>query len=205
MTHHRPSEVPLTSIPSLRTIPAEEPRWCHGSIGGCPSPSASEERLLVASLALGLGRPFKVEFHLGGPMKKLLVLFMLGTGGFCAVLGGGSRAGMAQDKPNQDQPGVETLLRGPVHEAYAAPQSLDPKPSPIVPKQPPEPIPEMPPDQKPEGSHVVWISGYWAWDDDQAQYVWVSGFWRDLPPGKRWIPGHWGQLDNGWQWTTGFW
>ena len=138
-------------------------------------------------------------------MKKLLVLFMLGTGGFCAVLGWGSRAGMAQDKPNQDQPGVETLLRGPVHEAYAAPQSLDPKPSPIVPKQPPEPIPEMPPDQKPEGSHVVWISGYWAWDDDQAQYVWVSGFWRDLPPGKRWIPGHWGQLDNGWQWTSGFW
>ena len=104
-----------------------------------------------------------------------------------------------------NQEGVEAQTRGPVHEAFAAPQSLDPKPSPIVPQKPPEPVPEAPPEEKPDGSHVVWISGYWAWDDDTAQYMWVSGFWRDLPPGKRWVPGNWSAVAGGWQYSSGFW
>jgi hypothetical protein len=139
-------------------------------------------------------------------MRMLGVL--LGIGAVCslALLWHEPNASVAQPPPPADQQeGVEVLTRGPMHEAYAAPQSLDPKPSPLVPKAPPEPVPESPPDQKPDGSHVVWISGYWAWDDATAEYMWISGFWRDLPPGKRWLPGHWAEVQGGWQWTSGVW
>src|SRR5262245_60231097 len=48
------------------------------------------------------------------------------------------------------QAGVEVQARGPVHEAYAQPNGSDPRPGPVVNKQPPDPVPETPPDQKPE-------------------------------------------------------
>jgi WXXGXW repeat (2 copies) len=137
-------------------------------------------------------------------MKQIAVLFMMGTVGLFAVLIGGSSARAVKDKDPM-QEGVEVMTRGPMHEAYAAPQGLDPKPGPIVPKAPPERVPEVPPDQKPEGDHVVWIPGYWAWEDDTAEFMWISGFWRDTPPGKRWIPGNWSENSGGWQWTSGFW
>lgn len=138
-------------------------------------------------------------------MKKLGVFFLMSALFACAVATDKRPLDAAQDQPAPDQEGVEPQTRGPVHEAFAAPQSLDVKPSPIVPKEPPAPVPEMPPDEKPDGSNVHWISGYWAWDDDTAQFLWVSGFWRDLPPGKRWVPGNWSQVNGGWQWTSGFW
>lgn len=119
----------------------------------------------------------------------------------CAVSG----STMTPAQEPVPQPGVDPQLRGPVHEAFAVPVGLDPKPLPIVPQQPPNPVPESPPDQKPQGNQVVWISGYWGWDEDTAQYLWVSGFWRDVPPGKRWVPGHWSQVQGGWQYTRGFW
>ncbi len=101
--------------------------------------------------------------------------------------------------------GVEVLARGPVHEAYAEPTEVRPQPSPLVTKQPPEPINELPPDQKPEGEDVQWIPGYWGWDQDQADYLWVSGFWRTPPPGRQWVPGNWQQVEGGWHWVPGFW
>src|SRR5262249_12487033 len=103
------------------------------------------------------------------------------------------------------QDGVEVLARGPVHEGYAEPASARPKGNPVVAKDPPRLIEEMPADQKPEGDNVQWIPGYWAWDDDRADFLWVSGFWRVPPPGRRWMPGHWNQLAGGWQWVPGFW
>jgi hypothetical protein len=136
-------------------------------------------------------------------MKKLIVVMM--TGALSSLLIGRPGAALEQDQADKPQEGVEVLTRGPMHEAYASPESLDPKPSPIVPKQPPEPVPEMPPDQKPDGSQVIWISGYWAWDDDSADFSWISGFWRDVPPGKRWVPGHWTEAGGGWQWISGLW
>jgi hypothetical protein len=63
----------------------------------------------------------------------------------------------------------------------------------------------MPPDQKPEGSNVQWIPGYWSWDDEKGDFVWISGIWRDTPPDRQWVPGHWLQVDNGWQWVAGYW
>ena len=101
--------------------------------------------------------------------------------------------------------GVEVLARGPVHEAFALPGNTQPESGPVVTKPPPDSIEEVPPDQKPEGDNVQWISGYWAWDDDQGDYLWVSGCWRVPPPGRRWLPGHWQEIDKGWLWVAGFW
>src|SRR5689334_4545229 len=102
-------------------------------------------------------------------------------------------------------PGVEILTRGPVHEAYAEPNDPTPRPTPVVPQQPPEPIPELPPDTRPEGENVQWISGYWFWDEESRGFLWVSGFWRDVPPGHQWVSGYWQQVTDGWQWVPGFW
>lgn len=109
----------------------------------------------------------------------------------------------AQDAPPPVPKGVEVLARGPVHEAFASPTS-EPMPTKPVAKKPPAPIEEIPPEEKPEGE-VVWISGYWAWDDDRNDFLWVSGIWRTLPPGKQWVSGYWREVGSEWQWVPGFW
>src|SRR5438874_12728736 len=84
---------------------------------------------------------------------------------------------------------VEILARGPVHEAYAEPSEREPKPTPVVPKEPPKPVEELPPDQKPEGDNVQWVPGYWQWDADRTDFLWVSGFWRNAPRAGPGSPG----------------
>jgi len=100
---------------------------------------------------------------------------------------------------------AEPLLRGPLHEAFAEPVPLNPQPATIVPKQPPEPIDELPPEAKPADENVIWIPGYWAWDDERQDFIYVSGVWRVPPQDRRWIPGYWTQADGGYQWVSGFW
>ena len=34
---------------------------------------------------------------------------------------------------------------------------------------------------KPDGANVVWVTGYWAWDDMRKDFIWISGIWRDTP------------------------
>ncbi|MFO0844424.1 MAG: hypothetical protein U0797_18845 [Gemmataceae bacterium] len=110
----------------------------------------------------------------------------------------------AQDAPPPPVPqGVEVQARGPVHEAFASP-TAEPTPTRPVPKKPPAAIEEVPPDEKPDGD-VVWIGGYWAWDDDRADFLWVSGVWRTQPPGRRWVAGYWREEGTQWQWVPGFW
>jgi hypothetical protein len=99
--------------------------------------------------------------------------------------------------------GVEVLARGPVHEAFASP-TTEPVPTKPVPKQPPKSLDEMPPAEKPEGN-VLWIGGYWAWDDERNDFLWVSGTWRTPPPGKRWVAGYWREDGDKWTWVPGFW
>src|SRR5262245_37707967 len=70
-----------------------------------------------------------------------------------------------EDLPLQNP--VEVLTRGPVHEAYAQPFTVQNGPGNAVPKEPPPPVPEEPPDQKPEGDSAQWIPGYWAWDAER--------------------------------------
>jgi hypothetical protein len=100
--------------------------------------------------------------------------------------------------------GLEVRAKGPVHEAFATP-ATDAKPTPIVMQQPPDPIEELPPEEKPAGDNVVWIPGYWHWDEDDQQFIWVSGFWRAVPAGRVWVPGWWRAVSGGWQWVPGFW
>jgi hypothetical protein len=110
----------------------------------------------------------------------------------------------ADEGPDLGQ-GQEVLTNGPVHEAFAEPTVANPTPSLVVQKQPPEPIEEMPPDVKPDGANVVWVTGYWAWDDMRKEFIWVSGIWRDTPPNHVWVTGYWNQVADGYQWTPGFW
>ena len=99
--------------------------------------------------------------------------------------------------------GVEVQARGPVHEAFAS-LTGEPEVTKLIPKQPPKPLDEMPPEEKPEGD-VLWIGGYWAWDEDRKDFLWVSGIWRTPPPHKQWIAGYWREEGEAWQWVPGFW
>jgi hypothetical protein len=129
-----------------------------------------------------------------------VALFPLGL----AVLLISCEPGLTQDPP-PPPPGVEVEARGPVHEAFAQPTTSQPTQGPVITKQPPAQIDEVPPDQKPDGDSVLWIPGYWAWNDDTSDFIWVSGCWRVPPPGQRWMPGHWQQVDGGWVWVSGLW
>ncbi|MBI3821420.1 MAG: YXWGXW repeat-containing protein [Planctomycetes bacterium] len=105
--------------------------------------------------------------------------------------------------PGEVPKGVEVLTRGPIHEAFASP-TTEPKATPQIAKKPPVPIEELPPEEKPEGD-VIWIGGYFAFDDDRADFLWVSGCWRVKPTGKEWVPGYWRETNTMWQWVPGFW
>jgi hypothetical protein len=110
----------------------------------------------------------------------------------------------AADASAVDQEGVETLTRGPIHEAFANPADTDPRPSPVVPDKPPPDVPEQPPAYQPEGN-FLWIPGYFEWDEDRPGFIWVTGVWRQPPPGQRWLPGYWQEVEGGWQRVRGFW
>jgi len=100
---------------------------------------------------------------------------------------------------------VEVLTRGPIHEAFARPVSLDEGAGFMITVKPPAPIEEIIPDEKPIGNQIVWIPGYWIWDTDRNDFIWVSGCWRAVPPNTSWIPGYWSECRGGYQWIAGFW
>lgn len=100
---------------------------------------------------------------------------------------------------------ADTLLRGPLHEAFARPVALDPVRQPVIERRPPEPLNEVPPQYRPEGDNVIWIPGYWSYDEIEDDFIWISGLWRDVPPSRRWVPGYWAEFQNGYVWTPGEW
>ena len=97
--------------------------------------------------------------------------------------------------PADEQP--EVLTRGPVHEAFAEPVSLQYQEGLVAPTQPPENIEEIPPADRPAGDQFVWVPGYWSWDGDRNNYIWVSACWRAVPPNMSWVPGYWNPLRQG--------
>src|SRR6266566_1912542 len=101
--------------------------------------------------------------------------------------------------------GVEPLTSGPVHEAFAEPLDYNAVKPLVVSQEPPAAIEEVPPEAKPEGTNVIWIPGYWGWDDDRRSFIWISGIWRDAPPGEVWVSGYWTPISGGNQWVPGFW
>lgn len=106
--------------------------------------------------------------------------------------------------PNSAHAG-EVQTRGPVHEAFAEPIEGNPSRGLTVPKAPPKPIDEIPPDEKPVGDNIVWIPGYWSWDDDRKDFLWISGVYRAVPPGRTFVSGYWHQQGTDWAWVPGFW
>jgi len=122
------------------------------------------------------------------------------------IVGGAMLLPQASLAQGADVEDVQYLTRGPVHEAFADSVSFDPVAGIIIAGAVPEPIEEMPPEQQPEGDNVTWIPGYWAWDDDENDFIWISGIWRNLPPDREWVPGYWSEIeDNQSQWTSGYW
>ncbi|MCE9529723.1 MAG: hypothetical protein K8T89_01070 [Planctomycetes bacterium] len=105
----------------------------------------------------------------------------------------------------QEVKGVEELTRGPLHEAFGQPVVFDPQPGAVLDKQPPEPVDELPPDVRPEGDNIIWIPGYWSWDEQRTDFIWISGFWRATPPDRVWIAGYWAPNGERFQWVSGFW
>jgi hypothetical protein len=139
-----------------------------------------------------------------GFVKCVIVAFATG-----AVLVGNCGLAPAQEAPppvpSEEMPaGAQVLTGGPVHEAFAKPVSMDPQAI-LVPRQPPENIQEVPPAEQPAGAGIVWVPGYWAWDETRNDFIWVSGCWRNAPPNTYWVPGHWLQVGSSWEWINGFW
>src|ERR1700731_2889071 len=56
------------------------------------------------------------------------------------------------------------------------------------------------------GDGYMWVPGYWAWDDDDADYYWVPGTWVLAPePGFLWTPPYWAWADGGYVFYDGYW
>ena len=52
----------------------------------------------------------------------------------------------------------------------------------------------------------LWVPGFWAWDESQADYYWVPGTWV-VPPrrGLLWTPGYWGWVEGRYVFHSGYW
>ncbi len=56
------------------------------------------------------------------------------------------------------------------------------------------------------GDGYIWTPGYWAWDQDDADYYWIPGTWILAPePGFLWTPPYWGWADGGFAFYDGYW
>src|SRR4051812_27459977 len=131
---------------------------------------------------------------------RLIALIAMAALGGLFMIGPAFSADDEEQEPQQE--GVEVQARGQVHEAYAEAGAATAEPGVVVTKEPPEAIEEQPPEEKPEGDNVVWIPGYWGWDEEAEDFLWVSGFWRAVPPGRAWVPGHWDKVETGYQWVS---
>ena len=140
---------------------------------------------------------------MGGGCQALALVALLGAGWHPASCN--AQTAEATVPVVQDAQGVQVLTRGPVHEAFAGMVTYNPEPGIIVATAPPALIEEVPPGERPEGNNVTWIPGYWAWDEEPANFLWVSGTWRALPPGRQWMAGYWLETTQGYQWTSGYW
>jgi YXWGXW repeat-containing protein len=56
------------------------------------------------------------------------------------------------------------------------------------------------------GDGYIWTPGFWAYDDNIADYYWVPGTWVLAPEaGFLWTPPYWGWGSGGFLWNEGYW
>ena len=68
--------------------------------------------------------------------------------------------------------------------------------------------PEMPVYEQPicPEPNMMWMPGYWAYDQDQGDYYWVPGAWVAAPyDGALWTPPYWGWLGGHYRFHSGYW
>jgi hypothetical protein len=69
----------------------------------------------------------------------------------------------------------------------------------------PPAIPEYEQPPCPEDGYI-WVPGYWAWDDDDADYYWVPGTWVTPPQqGLLYTPAYWGWENGAYIFHDGYW
>jgi WXXGXW repeat (2 copies) len=52
----------------------------------------------------------------------------------------------------------------------------------------------------------IWVPGFWAWDDAEADYYWVPGTWVEPPQAELlWTPAYWGWVDGRYLFHPGYW
>jgi hypothetical protein len=52
----------------------------------------------------------------------------------------------------------------------------------------------------------IWVPGFWAWDETQADYYWVPGTWVEPPqPELLWTPTYWGWDEGRYLFHPGYW
>ncbi len=144
-------------------------------------------------------------------IPSIAALLVLGMSWFSPLtsLGQATAPNGALDLPpgmeDYDNEEMEIRTQGPLHEAFATPSTLDPTDPIVIDREPPPLIDEIPPDYRPDGNDVVWLPGYWHFDEDLDDFLWVSGLWRQAPPGRQWEPGYWAEVEEGYQWVPGVW
>ena len=68
--------------------------------------------------------------------------------------------------------------------------------------------PEMPSYEQPycPEPNLMWMPGYWAYDQDQGDYYWVPGSWVQAPyDGALWTPPYWGWYGGHYRFHRGYW
>ena len=52
----------------------------------------------------------------------------------------------------------------------------------------------------------LWVPGFWAWDEAEADYYWVPGTWVEPPqPELLWTPAYWGWVEGRYLFHPGYW
>ncbi len=122
------------------------------------------------------------------------------------ALVGGTGFAMAgcSHRPIIVQTPAPTVIQTPA----SAPAMADAAPAPAAPpvivvnQAPPAPLQDtMLPQPSPQD---VWIPGYWAWRNNQQQ--WIAGHW-EIPPhsGATWVAPRWEQRGNDYVFIDGYW
>ena len=68
--------------------------------------------------------------------------------------------------------------------------------------------PELPVYEQPicPEPNLMWMPGYWAYDQDQGDYYWVPGAWVEAPyDGALWTPDYWDWYGGRYRFHRGYW